>query len=97
LKFQYKKKIHVVKDHNIDQKGRDNKSDKNLFWNISTYGHVSFHETRFVSNLILFKETLSLVGTSLGSFIFFYVGKERVLLVVSEYDQQMLFPLLVCA
>jgi hypothetical protein len=26
--------------------------------------------------LILFKETLSLVGTSLGSFIFFYVGKE---------------------
>jgi hypothetical protein len=49
--------IHVVKDHNMDQKGKDNKSGKNLFWNISTYAHVSFHEIGFVSNLILFKET----------------------------------------
>ncbi len=40
---------------------------------------------------------MSLVGTNIGSFIFFHVGKERVLLVVSEYDQQMLFLLLVCA
>jgi len=43
------------------------------------------------------KRDLSLVGISLGSFIFFYARKERILFVVSEYDQQMLFPLLVCA
>jgi hypothetical protein len=55
--FNKKNIIHVVKDHNMDQKGRDNKSGKNLFWNISTYAHVSFHEIGFVSNLILFKET----------------------------------------
>ncbi len=43
------------------------------------------------------KRHLSLIGTNIGSFIFFHVGKERILLVVNEYDQQMLFLLLVWA